>query len=61
MTKEELKEYGQCIGKGKVQHASRKTAKEALLVMRRKFPNTTASIYKCPYCYYWHIGKDGKK
>lgn len=59
MKDNQIKQMVQCDGK--VQHHDRITAKEALITMRRKFPKTTSSIYKCPHCHFWHIGRDGKK
>jgi hypothetical protein len=50
-----------CMCENKVGHDTRSVAKIALRVLRRKLPNTTAGIYKCPYCRKWHVGKDGKQ
>jgi hypothetical protein len=59
MGNKEIKEIVQCLGK--TPYDSRAEAKEMLTSARRRIKDTTMSIYKCPFCKHWHLGRDGKK
>jgi hypothetical protein len=55
----EFKLFVQC--QGKTPYDSRAEAKEMLASARRRIKDTTMSIYKCPFCHKWHLGRDGKR
>ena len=41
----------------KMAYASRGDAQRALFLMRRRYPcDEWLSLYRCPWCYRWHLG-----
>jgi hypothetical protein len=49
-----------CMCEGKVKHKTRPEAKQAKIILLRKFPGIPVSIYRCPYCKFFHVGRDHK-
>ena len=49
-----------CMCDNKIGHATRIEAKKAQSILRRIDTKHPISIYKCPYCKLWHVGRDHK-
>jgi hypothetical protein len=48
-----------CMCDNKLGHRTRQDAKQAKAALQR-ISKDPISIYKCPYCKLWHIGRDHK-
>jgi hypothetical protein len=54
---EEAKRQWECVRKR--QHASKQSAdREAQRLNALRSSEIEAKSYHCPYCYYWHVGRD---
>lgn len=49
-----------CMCEGKIKHKTRPEAKQAKVILLRKWPEQSISIYKCQYCGFFHVGRDHK-